>query len=79
MEAENRQAKEIIQPLLDTENGFVKVSCWTLCHLLVSRLTFVSVTPMLVQMCLHGGVGEVSEPTGCGRAEEEGTAAQALD
>lgn len=33
MEAENQQAKEIIQPLLDTENGFVKVICWTLCHL----------------------------------------------
>lgn len=37
METENQQAKEIIQPLLDAENGFVKVRCWTLCHLLVSR------------------------------------------
>lgn len=28
MEAENQQVKEIIQPLLDTETGFVKVRCW---------------------------------------------------
>ena len=28
MEAENQQvAKEIIQPLVDTENGFLKVRC----------------------------------------------------
>lgn len=34
---------------------------------------------MLVEMCLHGGAGKVSEPAGRNKAEEERTAAQALD
>lgn len=34
---------------------------------------------MLVEMCLHLEVRDISEPMGRNRAEEEGAAAQALD
>lgn len=68
MEAENQQAREIIQPLLDTENGFVKVRClWilqilpylALCAVTKRRLGITgkyldpSVTTMLTEMCRH--------------------------
>lgn len=49
MEAENQQVKEIIQPLLDAENGLVKVRRWTFMVLGPKAMwTFVSVTAVLV-------------------------------
>lgn len=77
MEAENQQVKEIIQPLLDAENGLVKVRRWTF-----MVLGFQGNVDLCVCNCCAGyhlGVGEFSESTGCGRAAEEGAAAQALD
>lgn len=53
MEAENQQAREIIQPLLDTENGFVKVRCWTLCHLCFSSAFLEADSTIFVVFCIH--------------------------
>lgn len=57
MEAENQQRREIIQPLVDTENVFLKVRCSekiissNLCFLVLSNSIFFSPCPFFCLLC----------------------------
>lgn len=75
MEADSRQMKEMIRPILDREDGLMKVRQ----RILEKGLSRQATLTFCLSCWLHSGGGGISERAGCVQAAEEGTAAHAVD